>query len=95
MPQQPCLGALHACPGRDRALGTRWGHTQHPTAACPGHGECQPQQEGRTDSCDENPPHPTTGYSFVYMIPLSPVTNNWEACYTPRAINNFSPGAIF
>lgn len=36
-----------------------------------------------------------TGYCFIYIIFLLAVTNNCHAYHTPRAINNFSPGAIF
>jgi len=55
----------------------------------------RPQQEGGMNGFSENLHHLMTGYSFIYMIFLLTVTNNCYTSQTPRAINNFSPGAIF
>lgn len=55
----------------------------------------RPQQEGRMNGFSENLHHLVTGYSFIYIIFLLTVTNNCYTYHTPRAINNFSPGAIF
>lgn len=39
--------------------------------------------------------HLVTGYSFIYIIVLSTVTNNCDAYHTPRVTNDCSAGAIF
>lgn len=49
---------------------------------------------GRMNGCNENPHHPVTAYSFIYITSPSAVTNNCHAYHTPPAISNPSPGAV-